>query len=154
ILQGTPTIGHNIVGGISGQNTLTFILPGTTDPTALATFLTQAVPDGQTVSINGKTYTYQNIQTVIVQEMPAIISANSTTFTVGAAGSFTVTGVGIPTLTLSESGALPSGVHFDAATGILSGTPDAGTGGTYPITFTATNGILPDATQAFTLTVD
>ena len=29
-----------------------------------------------------------------------------------------------------------------------------GTGGTYPITITASNGILPNATQSFTLTVD
>ncbi|MBN9618414.1 MAG: hypothetical protein J0H43_01570, partial [Actinobacteria bacterium] len=39
-------------------------------------------------------------------------------------------------------------------TATLAGTPAAGTGGTYPITITATNGITPDATQSFTLTVD
>ena len=39
-------------------------------------------------------------------------------------------------------------------TATLSGTPAAGTGGAYPITITATNGVSPDATQAFTLTVD
>ena len=39
-------------------------------------------------------------------------------------------------------------------TATLSGTPAAGTGGTYPITITATNGVSPDATQTFTLTVD
>ena len=36
----------------------------------------------------------------------------------------------------------------------LSGTPDRGTGGTYPLTLRAANGALPDATQSFTLTVD
>ena len=39
-------------------------------------------------------------------------------------------------------------------TATLAGTPDAGTGGTYALTITATNGVLPDATQSFTLTVD
>jgi uncharacterized repeat protein (TIGR03803 family) len=40
------------------------------------------------------------------------------------------------------------------AGGVLSGTPAAGTGGTYPITITASNGVGTDATQSFTLTVD
>ena len=39
-------------------------------------------------------------------------------------------------------------------TAALAGTPDAGTGGTYALTITAANGVLPDATQSFTLTVD
>ena len=39
-------------------------------------------------------------------------------------------------------------------TATLAGTPAAGTGGTYPITITASNGVAPDATQTFTLTVD
>ena len=33
------------------------------------------------------------------------------------------------------------GVTFDAATGVLSGTPAAGTGGAHPLTFSASNGI-------------
>ncbi|QBB71920.1 hypothetical protein ELE36_17000 [Pseudolysobacter antarcticus] len=92
--------------------------------------------------------------TLIITEGPAITSAITTTFTVGTAGTFTVTGSGAPTPTLSESGALPSGVTFTAATGVLSGTPAASTGGSYPITFTATNGIGSPATQNFTLIVD
>src|SRR5208283_2532518 len=55
--------------------------------------------------------------------------------------------------TFSESGPLPSDLTFSSA-GVLSGTPAAGTGGTYPIVITATNGISPDATQTFTLTVN
>jgi hypothetical protein len=38
-------------------------------------------------------------------------------------------------------------------TAALSGTPAAGTAGTYPFTITASNGVLPNATQSFTLTV-
>ncbi|MGZ4984662.1 MAG: kelch repeat-containing protein [Chthoniobacterales bacterium] len=85
---------------------------------------------------------------------PVFTSANSATLAVGGNGSFTVTTTGIPTPTLSENGALPSGVTFNAATGVLSGTPAAGTGGVYPITFTASNGVPPDAMQNFTLTID
>ena len=39
-------------------------------------------------------------------------------------------------------------------TATLAGTPAASTAGRYPITITATNGVSPDATQSFTLTVN
>ena len=94
-----------------------------------------------------------NVQGTGVQAA-AITSANTTTFTVGALGTFTVTVTGSPAPTLSESGALPTGVMFTPATGVMTGTPAAGTGGTYPITFTAHNGVGADATQSFTLTVN
>jgi hypothetical protein len=42
---------------------------------------------------------------------------------------------------------------FDSLSGVLLGTPAAGTGGSYPISFTAGNGIGTDAVQNFTLTV-
>ena len=38
--------------------------------------------------------------------------------------------------------------------GVLSGTPAAGTHGNYPLTITASNGVSPNATQNFTLTVN
>src|SRR5206468_5072182 len=92
--------------------------------------------------------------TLTVNEAPAVTSANNTTFAVGTAGTFTVTATGFPAPALSETGALPSGVTFNTSTGVLSGTPAAGTGGTYPITFTAANGVGTNATQSFTLTVN
>jgi hypothetical protein len=87
---------------------------------------------------------------------PAITSANQTTFNVGVAGSFTVTTTGKPTPSITGTGALPSGVTFNDngnGTATLSGTPAAGTGGVYAITFTAQNGIAPNATQNFSLTI-
>jgi hypothetical protein len=95
--------------------------------------------------------------TLTVDQAPAISSGSATTFTTGTSGSFTVQTTGFPPSSLSETGSLPSGVSFvdngnDTAT--LSGTPAAGTGGTYPLTITASNGVAPDATQSFTLTVD
>jgi uncharacterized repeat protein (TIGR03803 family) len=89
-----------------------------------------------------------------VDRAPAITSPNHATFTVGTNGSFTVTATGFPPPNFSESGALPNGVTLNASSGVLSGTPAPGTGGTYPITFTASNGIGTPATQTFTLTVD
>ena len=92
--------------------------------------------------------------TLTITQAPAITSANNTTFTVGTAGSFTVTATGNPAPNLSETGTLPAGVTFNTSTGVLSGTPAAGTGGTYPITFTAANGVDANATQSFTLTIN
>ena len=89
--------------------------------------------------------------TLTVNQPPAITSANSATFTVGTPGTFTVTTTGFPVPTVSKSGTLPTGVTFTPATKILAGT--ATQTGTFPNVFTATNGIVPDATQNFTLTV-
>jgi len=91
--------------------------------------------------------------TLTVNQALAITSLNSTTFAVGAAGSFSVTASGYPTPTFTESGPLPSGVTFSSA-GVLSGTPVAGSGGTYSIVITAANGASPNPTQSFTLTVN
>ena len=38
-------------------------------------------------------------------------------------------------------------------TATLAGTPAPGSDGTYPLMITAANGVTPDATQSFTLTV-
>ena len=105
-----------------------------------------ATVDNQTVSV-----------TINIGQPPAISSSNSTTFTVGAAGSFIVTATGSPNPSITESGTLPGGIRFvdnGNGTGTLSGTPSPGTGGVYNITFTAQNGFSPNATQSFTLTVN
>jgi hypothetical protein len=89
-------------------------------------------------------------------EAPAITSGAEVDFTAGSSGTFAVTSTGSPTAFLSESGSLPSGVSFiDNGDGsaTLSGTPIAGSAGSYPIAITASNGVSPDATQSFTLTV-
>ena len=85
---------------------------------------------------------------------PTITSSDNYTFTEGVAGTFTVTATGKPTPTFALTGdTLPSGITFDDSTGVLSGTPEAGTKGTYNLTITASNGVSPDATQSFTLNV-
>jgi LPXTG-site transpeptidase (sortase) family protein len=89
-------------------------------------------------------------------QKPSITSANKTTFDIGFMGSFTVTTTGNPAtpMTISASGALPTGVTFfdnNDGTATLSGIPM--TAGTYSITITADNGVLPKAEQSFTLTI-
>ena len=101
--------------------------------------------------------TAQQNFTLTLDGPPRIISPNAAKFTVGAAGSFTVQvdpHAGYPAPTFSETGALPAGVNLNSTNGVLSGTPAAGTGGSYPIIITAANGTLPNATQSFTLTVN
>ena len=52
--------------------------------------------------------------------------------------------------TVTKSGPLPSGVSFvdnNDGTATLAGTPAVGTGGSYPLTITASNGIDPDDVQ-------
>jgi|GEM_PF-4491893 len=90
---------------------------------------------------------------VTVNIAPTITSANYAFFTTGAAVSFTVAATGTPKPTLSVSGVLPTGVTFNPATGVLSGTAATLTDGVYYVTFTASNGVSPEATQFFTLTV-
>jgi Putative Ig domain len=75
---------------------------------------------------------------------------NSANFTQGKAETFTVMATGSPSPTFSETGALPSGITLSSA-GVLSGSTTQS--GTFPVTITATNGVSPDATQSFTLTV-
>ena len=99
----------------------------------------------------------QQTLTITVQQAPAITSAGSATFTAGTQGSFSVLTTGSPTAAITESGALPSGVTFTDngnGTAALAGTPAAGASGSYPITIKAANGVSPDATQSFQLSVD
>jgi hypothetical protein len=84
---------------------------------------------------------------------PYFKSTPAATFVAGKEGLFQVTVSATPTATVTETGALPSGISL-SSTGKLSGEPAAGTGGTYAFTIKATNGITPPATQKFTLTVD
>ena len=88
---------------------------------------------------------------VVPTVAPAITSASSASFYQGTVGqTFTVTATGTPAPTLSESGTLPSGVTFDPATGVLSGTTHVT--GSFPVTITASN-VAGSVSQSFTLTV-
>ncbi|HTZ19732.1 MAG TPA: immunoglobulin domain-containing protein [Opitutaceae bacterium] len=99
----------------------------------------------------------QLIRKGAVAVAPAITSGNATTFSVGAAGTFTVTATGSPAATFTiTAGSLPSGVtlttNAGANTATLAGTPSAA--GSFPVTIQASNGVGTAATQSFTLTVN
>jgi hypothetical protein len=130
--DGTATLAGTPAAGTAGTHPLTFTATAGTGAPVTQTF------------------------TLTVVQAPAITSASSATFALGAANSFTVTTSGFPFPTLVQGGAvLPAGVTLvdnGDGTGTLSGTPAAGTGGTYALTFTASNG-SGSAVQNFTLSV-
>ncbi len=92
--------------------------------------------------------------TLYVGNVPAFTSADNATFIEGTSGSFNVTTTGSPTITYSLSGA-PSWLSIDSGTGVLSGTPDAGTGaiGSFTFNIIADNFLPGETTQSFTLYV-
>jgi hypothetical protein len=111
-------------------------------------------PAGSTFAISATPFASVSISYTLASA-PVITSGDTTTFSVGQAGSFAVTATGSPAPTFSLSANAPSWLSIDASTGVLSGTPPAGSGGSsYAFTITESNGISPDATQTFTLTVD
>ena len=145
----TTTSAAEPIGGWTSAVAVTAALTGLQPGT---TYYYEIVATSGGGTVDGSILSFTTVQEA---QAPAITSVSSTTFTVGAAGSFTVTATGSPTPSLSETGTLPSGVTFtDNGTATLSGTPAAGTAGTYPLTFTAHNGVGIDATQNFTLTVN
>jgi hypothetical protein len=93
-----------------------------------------------------------NEATAVLSSSPSITSANNATFIVGQAGSFTVTATGNPAPTFNAGG-LPAWASLNPASGVLSGLPPNASGSPFAITFTATNGVAPDAVQNFTLRV-
>jgi hypothetical protein len=131
--NGTATLSGTPASGTNGTYSLTITANNGVSPNATQSF------------------------TLTVNTAAAITSGNATTFTVGTPGAFTVTATGTPTPSLTETGALPSGVTFvdnSNGTATLAGTPASGTGGTYSLSLKAHNGVGSDATQTFTLTVD
>src|ERR1043165_153661 len=98
------------------------------------------------------------IPSVLADTAPAFTSPSSVTFPQGVLDIFTITTTGTPTPKITSSGHLPGGVKFvdnGDGTATLSGVPGNGLGlvGDYSLTFTASNGVMPPATQNFTLTI-
>lgn len=90
---------------------------------------------------------------------PAITSVNNALFIPTQPNTFTVLANGIPTPTASFGSctpALPASITFTTnATGggVLAGNPTPAEAGVYACTVGAINGVLPNASQSFTLTV-
>jgi hypothetical protein len=166
----------SFVPGVASSFTITthgFPAPALSETDALPTGLTFTDNGNGTATISGTAasgtegvYTINlgansvlgssasQVFTLTSGEIPVVTSASAATFVVGAPGSLQITASGLPAATYSESGTLPAGITFDTETGLLSGTPSVGSAGNYPLVITASNGVAPDATQSFALTVD
>ena len=130
----TPNLTYTPANNFAGTDTFTFTVSNGTNTSSAAT-----------VTIN------------VAGIAPTITSATAIVFTDGRSNSFTVTTTGAPNAALSENGALPANVTFTDngnGTATLSGTPAAGAAGSYPLTIAANNGVNPNATQTFTLTLN
>ena len=90
--------------------------------------------------------------TIVVPEAPVFTSADTASASTGTPFSVTAAASGYPSPTITESGALPKGVKYVAATATFTGTPAPGTAGTYHVTLTATNS-SGTVSQSFTLNV-
>ena len=83
---------------------------------------------------------------------PAFISAPLPNGALNVAYGYTIMTSGSPPPTLSTlAGSLPTGLALNGGTGFLSGIPT--TAGTFAGSLTASNGVPPDATQTFSVTI-
>jgi uncharacterized repeat protein (TIGR01451 family) len=137
----TYTVSATIAPGATGSlsNTATVTPPaGVTDPT----------PGNNSAT---------DIDTLTpVRVPPSITSAGTVSLSVGTSGTFTIRTTGMPTATIGESGALPTGLRFHDngdGTATISGTPAPGTHGDHQVTITADNGQGSPATQTLTISI-
>jgi PKD repeat protein len=126
------------------------VISGTPTAAGTASFTVMATNAGGT---DTQTITITIASAPIVVTAPNITGQTSMTLTTGYAatstGTFTLTGNPAPSVTLSGNAAITwnSGAQrLDIAAGLATGT--------YTVVLTASNGIAPDATLTFTLTVD
>jgi len=98
----------------------------------------------------------QTFSLIVRSTPPAFTSANTATFSAGTGGTFTVSASGHPVPVLSETGTPPTGVSLGASSGgVATLTVGASTpAGTYSLAFRAVNGVIPNATQTFTLVIN
>ena len=99
-----------------------------------------------------------NAATLLVGTLPVFSSRNVMAAGEGVGTGLYITATASPTPTFSVSaGTLPAGLTLDPVTGLLSGTPAAGTAGgssqNYSVTILASNGIGSGTTQNLTITI-
>jgi hypothetical protein len=151
-VTGTTTGNLATIDTQLGRYAQILAIPGTTSLGGVSVYSTTRVAYVATPSLNSVTLFAPGTST---STAPIIWSAASTTFIAGSNNSFKVTATGTPLPTLSLQGTVPDGVTFTSngdGTATLAGTPSVA--GSYPVTITASNGTLPNATQNFVLVVN
>jgi MYXO-CTERM domain-containing protein len=170
---GAPTIGAATAVGTTGH--VTFGAPSDTGAGPITRYQATCSPDGDATAATGpidvtgltpaqphkcRVRAYNaygagpwsaDSNEFVPGGAPSFSSAAAATFTVLANGAFTIVAAGQPAPTVDVAGTLPPGLTV--VDGILEGTPASGSVGTYALTLTASNGILPNATQNLSLEV-
>jgi large repetitive protein len=88
---------------------------------------------------------------VVAGTAPQTTNVPATKIGVGREYSYTVTASGSPAPSFQLDSSPPAGMVLDATTGVIRWT--TATVGSYPVTVRAANGVLPEATQTFTIVV-
>ncbi len=133
---------------------------GTTGPTLTVSNTSPSVSGDQfqvVVSSGVGSPATSNPATLTVTQAPQITSLGSATFVENQYGTFNILATGSPsTITYSViSGFLPSGLLLNSSTGVIYGTPSPGVSASSPfyVQVSASNGVLPSATQTLSLVV-
>ena len=156
---GTPTAAISLASGstLPSGVTLTDNGNGTATLTGSAT-VAAGVYSFSIQAINGVTPDATEPFTLTVTEPPVITSTGSDMVPAGTAFSYPVTTTGTPTaaISLASGSTLPSGVTLTDngnGTATLTGSATVAAG-VYSFSIQAINGVTPDATEPFTLTVE
>jgi hypothetical protein len=153
-LTGALNVTYSFDGTTSVQHLLTNLAPGRRYAVTAGgnTTLLNATDQG-TLSFD----TPAGVTSVnVVGNQLALIGPTSGTLTAGEAFAIKLEAVGSPVPSLTPAGDLPGGVSFtdnQDGTATITGTPDFGISGSYPIQITLHNGVLPDVKVDYTLTV-
>ncbi|QOR71992.1 putative Ig domain-containing protein [Ruania alkalisoli] len=142
-VSGGPSVYQVLVGPLTSDGTVSVGVPADV-VTGLASRPNIASSDEPVVTFD-------------LGAVPAITSGDTATFIAGEAGSFEVVATGDPVPDVTITGGLPAGLTLSdlgSGTVAITGTPEAATGGTYPVTVTASNGYTPNAVQELSVTVN
>ncbi len=154
-----PSMSWNSVPGATAYNVYRdgMLIAQSTGPTYADTSVGEGTYSYDVTAVRaGEESSPSDTITVVVGAAPSITSGSAASTGMRTPFDFAVTTSGDPTPALTETGDLPPGVTFTDngdGTADLAGNPPAGTGGNYPITITAVNGLGTPATQQFVLSV-
>ncbi len=147
-----PAVGASGQFGAGGA--IALATTGANGVATAPTFTANAIGGGfSVVAIAGNaTATFALTNTGGTTQAPLFTSAPPPGGAVNTSYSYLLTASGAPAPTFAAPGnPLPTGLGLNATSGLISGTPNAA--GTYAGMLTASNGIAPNATQTFAITI-
>ena len=148
--------GYDVEVSTNGSAWATAAACAGTGTSEIVSFSTQTARYVRVVLTAGTTSDWWSIDEFNLYGAPVITSAATWRVLSGRDNTFTVTTTGSPVPVLSESGTLPPGLVFKAAsngTATISGAPPYNATGRYEVTITASNGVGNPAVQHLVITL-